>query len=68
MAFYKYVAVLINSVIRNTKKERSFEDFCQKDYELVGYNKLDFKSLSDEEKCEGYVFHCLSEDISLENE
>ncbi|WP_104722574.1 glycosyltransferase family 8 protein, partial [Helicobacter mesocricetorum] len=66
--YIKYVGVLINSIIKNTQTQRSFKDFCAREYELIGYDKLDFEALSDEEKREGYVFHILSEDISLENE
>lgn len=72
--YIKYAAVLINSIIKNTNKNKKFKDFCKsQDFKAAenslcdDYENIDFNALSKEEKKEGYVFHIMSDFISEKN-
>ena len=73
--YIKYSTVLINSIVKNTDTSKSFKDFCkakavkasQGSILCDDYKNIDFNTLSDEEKKEGFIFHILSDFVSDEN-
>ena len=66
--YIKYTAVLITSIVKNTKTKLQFKDlFESANDELRKYPKIDFAKLDEKEKNEGYVFHIISDFVSEQN-
>lgn len=68
--YIKYTAVLITSIVKNTDINKKFKDFFEEkntSKELQKYDKVNYNTLSNDEQEEGYVFHILTDNISLSN-
>lgn len=72
--YVKYVCVLITNIIKSTDSSKSFKDFFEVNsngggglaYEpLCQFEKLDYNALSYDEKQEGFIFHIISDKISI---
>lgn len=70
--YIKYTAVLISSIIQNTNTKHSFQNICNnckfeapKHSSFSSYVGVDFWHLSNKERNEGYLFHILSDKISI---
>ena len=64
--YIPYTAVLITSIIKNTNPQKSFKDFCttlSDSLPSLDYPRLQYNSLEESDKSEGYVFHILSDSI-----
>lgn len=73
--YIKYTAVLIQSIIQNTKTNLSFANICQnagfkapQNSSFSSYDGVKFDSLSSNEQSEGYIFHLLSDGISPQSQ
>ena len=58
--YIPYTAVLITSIIKNTNPQKSFKDFCttlSDSLPSLDYPRLQYNSLEESDKSEGYVFH-----------
>lgn len=67
--YIKYTAVLITSIIKNIDSSKSFEDFFEENGVsklLENFEKINYVDLDDDEKKEGFVFHILTNCLSLE--
>lgn len=74
--YVKYVGVLITNIIKSIDSSKKFKDFFEINHldngggesaypPLMQFEKLDFNSLSQDEKQEGFVFHIISDKISV---
>ena len=67
--YIKYTATLMTSIVKNTDTSKGFESLCKSDTLDMGVansaiKNLNFESLDEKERQEGYVFHILSDSIS----